>query len=385
MHYYLIFHQPLFNIGPIAFGGIDVLPFYMLLGILSGLLGAALSVGLYKSEGLFNKTGIKQPWLPAIGGPAAGLLAISVPHVSGFVATPRTLGVGYDVITDTLKNSLPLSVVAIIMIVKAIAWVVSMGSQTSGGTLAPFFLIGSSLGVLFGAVALRIDPYLSAVPGAFGAAGMAAVFGAASRAPLASIVFALEVTNQYNVLATGGVLPIIVTVVIAELVGEYLTEDSIMTERLTQRGLKVRHIYEYNPLRQIRVSKVMTNPLTSVAPDEKVVELAEVMNDPTEPVSLRKRVAVVKDGHVIGIIERNGVFEAAATLNSTLTAENICTKEFVTIREDESAYEALRRIVLDNVLFLIVLDSQDRAMGYVSRSDLIGAMKQKISDESIVG
>ncbi len=385
MHYYLIFPQPLFNVGPLSFGGIAALPFYALLGILSGLLGSALSRGLYKSEYLFAKLKIGQPWLPAIGGLAVGVISVTVIHFDGVVATPRILGVGYDVITATLNGSLPLAVIAIILLAKAISWVISMGSQTSGGTLAPFFLIGSSMGVIFGNGVLRIDPSLNAVAGAFGVAAMAAVFGAASRAPFASIVFALEVTNQYNVLAAAGVLPVIVTVVIAELVAEYLSGESIMTERLSRRGLMVRHIYEYNPLRQVRVSKVMTTPLTSVPANQSIVDLARQMSDPKNDLSQRKRVAVLKEGHVVGVLERNKVFEAAATADPAMTAEKVCTKEFPTIREDESAYEALRRIVLDDVLFLIVTDREKNAVGYVSRSDLIRAMKQKIVNESVIG
>ncbi|MDG6999131.1 MAG: chloride channel protein [Nitrososphaerota archaeon] len=385
MHYYIIYPQPLFNVGAISFGGISALPFYAILGIISGLLGSGLSVGLYRSEDLFTRIRLKQPWLPAIGGLAVGILAIVAIHLDATVASPRILGVGYDVITDTIKGNLPLDIVALIMTAKAVAWIISMGSQTSGGTLAPFFLIGSSLGVIFGTGVLILDPSLNAVPGAFGVAAMAAVFGAASRAPFASIVFALEVTNQYNVLASAGVLPVIVTVVIAELVAEYTTGESIMTERLWRRGLRVRHIYDYNPLRQVRISKVMTTPICSVPADQSVVELAKLMSDPKNELSQRKRVAVLsKEGKIIGVAERNEIFEAAASADLALKAEKVCTREYPTIREDEFAYEALRRIALDDVLFLIVVDSKNDAVGYVSRSDLIRAMKQKISDESLV-
>ncbi|HZW55112.1 MAG TPA: chloride channel protein [Nitrososphaerales archaeon] len=385
MHYYLIYSQPLFNIGPVPFGGIAALPFYALLGILSGLLGVGLSEALYKTEDVFRKLKLNQPWLPAIGGLAVGMIAMSVIYLSGVIATPRILGVGYDVITDTLRGNIPLDIVALIMITKSVAWILSMGSQTSGGTLAPLFMIGSSMGVIFGFGVLAVDPSLNAVPAAFGVAAMAAVFGAASRAPFASMVFALEVTNQYNVLASAGVLPVVVTVLIAELMAEYLSSESIMTERLWRRGMRVRHIYEYNPLRQIRVSRVMTTPLTSVSSNQNVIALAKQLIDPKNELSQRKRIAVLKDKGVVGILDRGRVFEAASTADSELTAEKIATDDFVTIREDEFAYEALRRIVLYDILYLIVVDKDGRAVGYVSRSDLIRAMKQKISNESLIG
>lgn len=204
MHIYLISPQPLFQTPAYNFGALPSLPFYAGLGVVCGVLGSALSRGLYKTEGLFTKVRVGQPWLPAIGELAVGVIGFAVPQV---------LGVGYDVITSVLTGQYVLSVVLMILVAKAVAWLLAMGSQTSGGTLAPLFMIGGSAGYLFGAGVHTALPGLGVASGAFAVAGMAAVFGTASRAPFTSIVFALEVTGDYK-----GVLPIIVTVVIAELV-----------------------------------------------------------------------------------------------------------------------------------------------------------------------
>jgi H+/Cl- antiporter ClcA len=65
----------------------------------------------------------------------------------------------------------------------------------------------------------------------------------------------VEATENYQAL-----LPVIVTVVIAELVGEYLMDDSMVTHKMTKQGYRIRHVYEYNPLRQLRVTKIMSPP-----------------------------------------------------------------------------------------------------------------------------
>jgi len=369
MHIYLISPKPLFSTPAFSFGGLDTLPFYVLLGLLSGVLGATLSRGLYKSEDLFRKLPLGQPWLPALGGLIVGLI--------GFVV-PQILGVGYDVITAIIDSRVTLGLAILILVAKAVAWTLSMGSQTSGGTLAPLFMVGAALGLVFGSGVVTAFPQLGVVPGVFAIAAMAAVFGTASRAPFASVVFSLEVTGDYQ-----GVLPIIVTVVIAELVGEYLMTDSIMTEKLTRRGLRVRHIYEFNPLRQIRVAKIMSS-LVAVDAKESVLDLFRTMNTPEHPFARRKRLVVLKDGLAVGVVDRTQLYRGASTADPELTVEQVCSKSFHTIHEDEFGYEALRIMTMNDVTYLVVVDRDNKPVGYISRGDLIIAQRDKIADDTIV-
>ena len=369
MHIYLISPKPLFSTPVYSFGGLNSLPFYIILGLLSGLLGTALSRGLYKTEDMFRKLPLGQPWLPVLGGLAVGVIGFAVPQI---------LGVGYDVITAIIDSKVTLELAILIMVAKAVAWVLSMGSQTSGGTLAPLFMVGSSLGLVYGTLIVRTFPGLGVVPGVFAIAAMAAVFGTASRAPFASIVFALEVTEDYQ-----GVLPLIVTVVIAELVGEYLMADSIMTEKLARRGLRVRHFYEFNPLRQVKVSTLMS-PLLSVDAKEKVVELFKKINSPSHELCKRKRLVVVKEKKLVGVVDRGQLFEGASKADANMNVEDIASKSFMTVRENEFGFEALRLMSLNEVSFVIVVNEHDNPVGYVSRGDLIKAQKDKISDDTVV-
>lgn len=370
MHLYLISPNPLFETPALSFGGIGALPFYAGLGLLSGVLGSALSRGLYLMEGVFSRFRIGQPWLPAIGGLAVGVIGFGVPQV---------LGVGYDVISGVLNGQFVLGVVLMILAAKAAAWLMAMGSQTSGGTLAPLFLIGGSLGFLFGSWVASVAPGLGIGPEVFAVAGMAAVFGSASRAPLTSIVFALEVTRDYQ-----GALPIVVTVVIAELVGEVLMEDSIMTKRLAVRGLRVRHVYDYNPLRQVRIASIMSAPAVTVEASMPVVELYKLMTAVEHPFNLRKRLIVVSCEMPVGVVTREQAYMGAADANSNLIVREICVKEFESMGQDEYAYDALRRMSLSDVSFVVVTGDGGTVVGYLSRGDLVRALKPKIEDETLI-
>lgn len=366
LHIYLISAQPLFQTPALAFGGLETLPLYVGLGLLCGLVGSGLTKGLYSSEDAFAKLRLGQPWLPVIGGLAVGVIGLAVPQI---------LGVGYNVITGLLVGNYALQLVVLIAIAKAAAWMIAMGSQTSGGTLAPMFMVGDATGFVVGSAVLAVLPGAGFAPGAFAIAGMAAVFAAASRAPFTSIVFALEVTGDYQ-----GVLPVIITVVIAELVGEMLMRDSIMTEKLSRRGLFVSHTYEYNPLRQRTVASVMTSPLDSVDESTPVPDLVSRLRDPSSTLSSRKRVAVVSGDRVVGVLERERVFEA----DQALTAGAVGSSDFETIADKELAYQALRIMLLHDRRFLIATDTSGRAVGYVSMGDLLRATKGKVEDESLV-
>jgi len=87
--------------------------------------------------------------------------------------------VGYDTISDILNATLALKLLIVVMLAKAIALVVSLGSGTSGGLLAPMFMSSAAMGGVFALVVDRIFPGAHLSAGAFALVAMGAVFGAA--------------------------------------------------------------------------------------------------------------------------------------------------------------------------------------------------------------
>jgi H+/Cl- antiporter ClcA len=333
MHIMLITPLPLFSTPGYAFGGLNILPFYALLGACAGIVGVAITRGLHQAENGFEKLHVGQPWLPAIGGLLVGVIALYVPQV---------LGAGYDVISSVLAGQIAISLAVVILVAKAGAWILALGSRTSGGTLAPLFMVGSCLGLVFGWGVVSLFPNLGISPAVFAIASMAAVFGTMTRAPYTSIVFAVEATENYQAL-----LPVIVTVVIAELVGEYLMDDSMVTHKMTKRGYRIRHIYEYNPLRQLKVTKIMSPPAT-VDSKEKVVDVFREIIDPKNELSRKETLIVVKDGKAIGVVARHQLYEGASQADREMTVEQACSKSFLTVSQEEYGYEAMRIMTQNN-------------------------------------
>src|ERR1700730_9727896 len=110
--------------------------------------------------------------------------------------------------------------------------------------------------VSFGALLGRLVEHVPGVPlspGGFALVAMAATFGAATGAPFASIVFLFELTRDYN-----AILPLMLSTVMAVMVTSTVMRDSIMTEKLTRRGLRVPSDYHDDILRTTSVGEVMT-------------------------------------------------------------------------------------------------------------------------------
>src|SRR6266404_4091370 len=140
VHMQLLGAGPMFKVTAMDFGIPHALPFYLILGVVCGFAAVGFSRLLYWTEDQFEKLPVDELWWPAIGALGLGLIGYLV---------PRTLGVGYDTIGDILNANLAWKVLLVVMIAKAVALVISLGSVTSGGLLAPMFMSSAALGGAF--------------------------------------------------------------------------------------------------------------------------------------------------------------------------------------------------------------------------------------------
>jgi H+/Cl- antiporter ClcA len=160
-------------------------------------------------------------WRPAVGGVVVGVVGI---------VAPRTMGVGYDNIDDLLSGHLAGTALLWLVLMKFVSWSISLGSGTSGGTLAPLFTIGGGLGALLGGLIASLAPSLGVDPRIAGLVGMASMFAGASHATLASVVFAFETTRQPM-----GLLPLLGGATAAYLASSLMMRTSIMTEKIARK------------------------------------------------------------------------------------------------------------------------------------------------------
>jgi H+/Cl- antiporter ClcA len=294
MHFLLFGQQPVFAMPDIPEASNGALAIYVLLGAFVGVVAAGVSRSIYWIEDQFDHLPIHWMWWPAIGAVAIGVIGYFAPH---------TMGVGYDNIQRLLTGSTPLKVVLFLCVLKYLSWSISLGSGTSGGTLAPLFTIGGALGALLGTVILSWFPHSGINIPTAALIGMAAMFAGASRAWLTSIVFALETTGQIH-----GLLPLLGGCVAAYFVSFFLMKGSIMTEKILRRGVKAPDAYEPDILRNVSVRQLLlpVNPDAvseySIAASEDAGIAAELMGKYNVDTLLVKDDTATGDGRPIGII-----------------------------------------------------------------------------------
>jgi CIC family chloride channel protein len=252
MHLVLFGQQPVFSMPAIPTPSTQALIIYVLLGGVIGVIAAFVSRSIYWIEDAFEKLPVHWMWWPAIGAVAIGVVGYFAPH---------TMGVGYDNIRTLLTGTAPLSIIVSLCFLKYLSWSISLGSGTSGGTLAPLFTIGGALGCLLGTGLLRYFPNSGIDLATTALIGMAAMFAGASRAWLTAIVFALETTGQVN-----GLLPLLGACVAAYFVSFFLMKGSIMTEKIQRRGVKAPDVYEPDVLRSVTVRQLVIPVRTTNTP-----------------------------------------------------------------------------------------------------------------------
>ncbi len=240
MHIFLFGSHPVFAMDAIPAVSGSSLLIYILFGLITGVVASGVSKSVYAIEDLFEKIPIHWMWFPAIGAIAIG--------ITGYFA-PETMGVGYDNIRNLLSGTVPVSMLLSLCLLKYISWSVSLGSGTSGGTLAPLFTIGGALGALMGLLVRHAFPTVQISIPLAALIGMASMFAGASRALLTSIIFALETTGQ-----PGALLPLLGGCVAAYFISFLLMEGSIMTEKIKRRGIHAPDAFHPDVLQSVPVA-----------------------------------------------------------------------------------------------------------------------------------
>jgi CIC family chloride channel protein len=374
VHLLLMGRGPMFAVGQVDFGIPRALPFYLAMGVICGLAAVGFTRLLYWVEDQFEKLPIEDTWWPALGGLALGVIGFFV---------PRVLGVGYDTISDILAAKLVWQVLLLIVIFKSLALVVSLGSGTSGGLLAPMFMASAALGGLFAMGMNHVIPGLDLAPGAFALVAMGAVFGAASRATFTFIIFAFELTRDYN-----SVLPLMLVAVIADGIAIVLQGDtSIMIEKLQRRGLRIHTDFEPDVLRRVVVRETMTNDVPTVPSSMLINELARRIAQNDTILTKHQGLPIVDEkNRLAGIITRGDLLRGLEQdPEGRLTVLEAGTSPAITAYADESLYEAAERMLGQNIGRLPVVERNDsrRVVGYLGRSGVLAARMRMLEEENV--
>jgi chloride channel protein, CIC family len=366
---WLLGTAPVFPVTDLVHPGPAAIGLALVPGLTGGLLAIAATGLVYLAEDAFNKLPLPWMWWPAIGGAIIGV---------GGLIEPRALGVGYDVIDQLLTGRAGLSLILGILIVKTLIWSLSLGSGTSGGVLAPVFMIGGALGALEG----NLLPHV--FPGFWAMAGLAAVVGGVMRSPLTGIVFTLELTHAWNDLT-----PLLVASVSAYLLSALLLKRSVLTEKIARRGLHLTREYSTDPLETFFAREVMTTDPVVLTADAALAEVLPARTGvatgvPLTPTDTATPLYPVLDagGAIIGVVTHRALL-AAGREPANRTVGDLARPPKTLIQADQTLREVANAFAVNGTTRAPVVDPADpgRLLGMVSLAQLLHARRSDHHEE----
>jgi CIC family chloride channel protein len=254
-----------------------------LLGIMSALFGIGIMRGVALCEALLTKMRLWPPLRPAFGGLGVGVLAL---------VTPQVMSSGHGALHFAGFISIPLTVVATMFILKAIASVISLGTGFRGGLFFATLFLGALGGHLFAAGFDTIWPDLKLSPNVYAIIGMSALSASVIGGPLTMSFIALESTG--NLWLTTAVL---VAVIISTQITRELFGYSFATWRLHLRGETVRSAADVGWIRDLTVRSLMRQDVATVKAHMPIEEFREKF-----PLGSKTQVVVVDDtGRYVGL------------------------------------------------------------------------------------
>jgi chloride channel protein, CIC family len=351
--------KPWYSVPPFEITSMTQLPWFIILGVLTGALGAAFLKLLNSSENAFKKLHVPVYVRLAIGGLIVGILSLQFPGVwgNGYAVTNQLLHETFD---DNLQG---LTFLLGLFLAKLLATTVTVGSGAVGGVFTPTLFLGAGVGAAFGlALQALYGGYPTPVT-AFALVGMGSMLSATIRSPLLAIIMIFEISLDYSLMP-----PLMLACVVSVLMARRLHPESIYTEPLRHKGLTVSQ-----------------DPNASEAATERTV--GDLMRAPVAPLRETASLREVADRFLTSANNFLPVVDAKGKLLGVLALQDL--KEYLNAGEDllgVIAYDIMRPpppCVTPNQRLLdvmpVVLSSEMRNVPVVNtlrENRLIGALSR---------
>ena len=363
----LLGNGPIFPVPPHPQLSSSEMLYSVAVGVIAGLGSSLLTQLVYGFEDLFRKLPIHWMYWPIIGGFFVGL---------GGLINPHSLGVGYDTIRSLLSgNEIGVALITLLL-VKTLSWSIALGSGTSGGVLAPLMIIGGSLG------ALEAHFVPAGDVGLWVLISMAAMMGGTMRSPFTSIIFALELTHDLNVLPG-----LLIACVAADAVTVLLMRRSILTEKVARRGLHLTREYSVDPLELTRVGEVMDKQPDVIYPSLTLREFAEQFISGNKVLRHQGFLIAAGPDRLVGIITKNDVMKHLTNHDVDLETPigQLCAHHPILAYPDELLSQATSKMLRYKVgrLPVVARGNDSQLMGYLGRTEVLEARERVLYEEFV--
>ena len=364
--FYFTLHEPFL---------IENIPWYILLGVFTGLVSFYFTWCSLRVEGKFQK--IRSPYHRLFyGGALLGILIFLFPPLYGEgYGTLRSLlsGDATEIAAGSLISVLRnnywvfLGFLILILVFKVIAMAATTGSGGVGGIFAPSLYMGGVTGFIAASL-LNTFPFINVSERNFALVGMAGVMAGVMHAPLTAIFLIAEITGGYELF-----IPLIITSTIAYLTIMYFEPHSIYTKRLAARGELITHHKDKAVLTLMKLGPVIEKDLRTIHPDATLGELVKVVSK-----SNRNIFPVVdEDENLLGIVLLDNIRDI---MFKPSRYDNVFVRDVMDIPPDTVSFdENMESVMLkfeDSGAWNLPVIENNKYVGFISKSKIFSAYRK---------
>lgn len=362
---------------------IDQVPYYILLGILAGLVSVYFTRVYKFLQGWFDKQNnhfVK--WIIGVG--SLGLLIFLFPSL---------YGEGYEAINGCLhgdfshlfNNSIFYSlqdnlvwifgIFILVILFKVVATSVTFGAGGVGGIFAPTLFIGANTGLMF-AYAFQVFGIKDLSYTNFALVGMVGLIAGVLHAPLTAIFLIAEITGGY-----GLIMPLMIGASVSFATTRIFEKYSVYTYQLARRGELFTHDKDKIVLSILKVTKLIENNFLTICEEATLGDLVKVI------AKSKRNIIPVIDGEktLLGIIFINDVRNIMFNrdLYDKLTVSELMFMPSPTVSPNESMEDVAKKFQTTSHYNLPVIED-GKYIGFVSRANVFSAYREllkKFSDD----
>jgi len=342
---------------------------YVLLGVLIGVLATLFIDTHFRIKDRFTALKIPKLAKPALGGLLVGIIGFGFPQV---------FGNGYEFMESVLLGNQTWYLLAALVLIKAVATSITLGSGLPGGLFAPCLYLGAVAGGSFGHVAVKIFPQFHLAPGAYALVGMGAFLSAATHAPMTAIFLLFEITDSYEV-----IVPIMLTCVIGTSIARHFKKDSLETVELSRAGIDLEAGKERNIMKSLQVGDVMARDVETIPEHMTLGQFARFI-EKTQHTNFPLVNAQNELTGIISVQDFMGVVFERELMNLVVVKE-LATADVITAHADEDLDQTMRKIGYRNIEQLPVVDREThrKLVGIISRRDIVAAYNRALMTRTL--
>lgn len=355
----------------LAFTSPPQLLYYIVLGLLCGLLGLLYARGFYGLTHLFHRLPLPRWLKPGIGGLCVGLIGLVL---------PQALGMGYGWVQVSMGPgllSLPLWIILLLPFAKILTTGLSIGSGGSGGIFGPGMVIGGMVGAVVWRLCYHVFPGVPDTPAPFVIVGMMALFGGIAHAPLAVMLMVAEMTGNLSLLA-----PAMIAVGISSSIVGNVT---IYTSQVDSRADSPAHRLQlsFPLLSTLSARQAMTTPMFHFTQEQTVMEAEERLAEHV----LGGASVLDERGNLLGVLTIADIERVPVAQRGQRRVEQAMNREVLVIQPDDALDVVLEQLTSNRIGWMPVVEVEtatgDRHLvGRISAQEIVLVYRQTLAKGS---